>query len=86
MSILNNFLWNDFWTFRSSENGKLSSRWHRLAAFNIVSVGGAAINYGIFLMLTRWFAMYYLAAQFIGILIAFSWNFLINRRITWIRK
>jgi dolichol-phosphate mannosyltransferase len=86
LSILNNFLWNDFWTFRSSENGKLSSRWHRLAAFNLVSVGGAAINYGIFLMLTRWFAIHYLAAQLVGILIAFSWNFLINRRITWTRK
>ena len=85
-SILNNFIWNDLWTFGSAEDQKVSSRWHRFVAFNIVSVGGAAINYGIFLVLTTWFAVYYLAAQLIGILIAFIWNFLINRRVTWTRK
>lgn len=85
-AILNNFIWNDLWTFSSVENQKVSSRWHRLVAFNIVSVGGAAINYAIFLVLTSWFAVYYLAAQLIGILIAFIWNFLLNRRLTWTRR
>ena len=86
ISILNNFIWNDLWTFGSSDDRKVSGRWRRLAAFNIVSVGGAVINYGIFLVLTTGFAVYYLAAQLIGILIAFVWNFFINRRLTWIRK
>jgi dolichol-phosphate mannosyltransferase len=86
ISILNNFIGNDLWTFGSSGDRKVSGRWRRLAAFNIVSVGGAVINYGIFLVLTTWFAVYYLAAQLIGILVAFVWNFFINRRLTWIRK
>jgi dolichol-phosphate mannosyltransferase len=86
IAILNNFVWNDLWTFDSVKNRKVSGRWHRLVAFNIVSVGGAAINYGIFLVLTSWFSVYYLAAQFIGILVAFVWNFLINRRVTWTRR
>ena len=85
-SILNNFIWNDLWTFGSVKNRRVSGRWHRLLAFNIVSVGGAVINYGIFLGLTTWFSVYYLAAQLIGILIAFVWNFFINRRLTWVRK
>ena len=85
-SILNNFIWNDLWTFSSVEDQKVSSRLHRLITFNIVSVGGAVINYGIFLVLTSWFAVYYMAAQFIGILIAFVWNFLVNRRMTWQRE
>ncbi len=84
-SILNNFIWNDLWTFSSVGNQKVSSRLHRLVTFNAVSVGGAVINYAIFLMLTSWFAVYYLAAQLIGILIAFVWNFLLNRRVTWTR-
>lgn len=84
-SILNNFIWNDLWTFGSVENQRMSSRVHRFAAFNIVSIGGAVINYAIFLMLTTWFAVWYMAAQLIGILIAFIWNFLVNRRITWTR-
>jgi len=86
ISILNNFIWNDSWTFRSDENRKYSSRWHRLVAFNVVSAGGAVINYGIFLGLTAWFGVYYLAAQFIGILLGFIWNFMVNRRVTWTRK
>lgn len=84
-SILNNFIWNDLWTFGSVENQNVSSRWHRLVAFTLVSVGGAVINYAIFLVLTSWFAVYYLVAQLIGILIAFVWNFLVNRRVTWKR-
>jgi len=83
ISILNNFIWNDFWTFCSDENRKYSRRWHRLVAFNVVSAGGALINYGIFLVLTAWFGVYYLAAQFIGILLGFIWNFMVNRRFTW---
>ncbi|MCK9631610.1 MAG: glycosyltransferase family 2 protein [Methanoregula sp.] len=83
ISILNNFIWNDLWTFHSQENRKYSSRWHRLVAFNIVSAGGAAINWGVLLILTGSFGFYYMAAQFIGTLIGFIWNFTVNRRFTW---
>jgi dolichol-phosphate mannosyltransferase len=86
ISILNNFIWNDLWTFKTAESRKISNRWHRFIAFNIVSAGGAAINLGIFYALTKWFAIYYLAAQFIGILLGFVWNFMLNRRVTWTRK
>jgi dolichol-phosphate mannosyltransferase len=85
LAILNNFLWNDLWTFRAMEHRELS-RWRRLVAFNIVSAGGVLINLGIFYGLTRWFAVWYILAQLVGILVAFAWNFLVNRRITWIRK
>lgn len=86
ISILNNFIWNDLWTFKTAESRKISNRWHRFIAFNIVSAGGAAINLGIFYALTKWFGIYYLAAQFIGILLGFVWNFMLNRRVTWTRK
>jgi dolichol-phosphate mannosyltransferase len=83
LSILNNFIWNDLWTFQAVKNQLYSSRWHRLAAFNVISAGGVVINLGIFYFLTRGFAVYYLFAQFIGILIAFVWNFFVNRNLTW---
>jgi dolichol-phosphate mannosyltransferase len=85
LSILNNFLLNDLWTFRSSGDHKLSSRWHRLVAFHIVSAGGLVINMGILWLLTGIFGVYYLVSNLVGILIAFAWNFLVNRRITWTR-
>lgn len=86
ISILNNFIWNDIWTFSSAPSRKVTSWWHRVIAFNVVSAGGAVINIVIFNVLNGWFAVYYLAAQFIGILVGFVWNFLVNRRFTWGRK
>lgn len=86
VSILNNFIWNDLWTFATEQDRRFASRWHRLVAFNLVSIGGAVINYVIFLVLTGGFAVYYMAAQFIGILVAFIWNFMVNRRFTYTRK
>jgi len=85
-AIISNFIFNDIWTFRAYQNGKHSSRWRRLVAFNIVSAGGALINIGIYLFLINVFAVYYLLAQFIGILFGFVWNFTVNRRLTWARK
>ncbi|MFA4860795.1 glycosyltransferase [Methanoregula sp.] len=86
ISILNNFLWNDLWTFRTQEKQKLSSRWHRLLAFNLVSAGGVVINLGLLYLFTSVFGVYYLISNLIGILVAFLWNFIINRNITWIKK
>jgi dolichol-phosphate mannosyltransferase len=86
LAILNNFVWNDLWTFGSVEKQKLSSRWYRLLSFNLISAGGVAINLGVFYILTGRFTIYYLVSQLIGILMAFGWNFLINRRLTWIQQ
>jgi len=86
IAIINNFIWNDIWTFRSLENGKFSSRWQRLVSFNIISAGGALLNWGVYLLLLNVFSVYYIAAQFIGILLGFVWNFLMNRRVTWTRN
>jgi len=87
IAIINNFIWNDLWTFSTTlANGKYRSRWQRLFAFNMVSVGGAAINYVVFIALTNIFAVWYILAQLIGILLGFIWNFLVNRRVTWTRN
>ncbi len=86
ISILNNFVWNDLWTFRAKEDVRIASRWQRLIAFNLVSIGGSIINWGLFILLTAGFSVYYLLAQLVGILVAFVWNFLVNRRVTWTRK
>lgn len=85
LSILNNFVWNDLWTFKSLKQPKLSRWYHRLLSFQVVSVGGAAINFGILNGLTLIMGTDYRISNIIGILIAFAWNFLINRRITWMR-
>jgi len=87
VAILNNFLWNDIWTFRSSGGErKLSSRWHRLLAFELVSSGGALINYAVLNGMVLLLATDYKVANIIGILLGFIWNFMMNRRVTWGRR
>ncbi|MDP3395076.1 MAG: glycosyltransferase family 2 protein [Methanoregula sp.] len=86
LSILNNFIWNDLWTFKSGSSHKLSSRLHRLISFHVVSAGGLIINMGILYLLTSVGGVYYLISNIIGILVGFGWNFMVNRRVTWTRK
>jgi len=83
LSILNNFIWNDLWTFKSEASNELSNRWDRLIAFHAVSAGGLVINLGTLFLLTSVGEMYYLISNIIGILVAFAWNFIMNRKLTW---
>ncbi|MDD1686818.1 glycosyltransferase family 2 protein [Methanoregula sp.] len=87
LAILNNFLWNDTWTFKSKgQPQRLSSRWQRLVAFEAVSLGGAVINFAILNAFVMFLAMDYQIANIIGILLGFIWNFFVNRRFTWVTK
>lgn len=88
ISILTNFVGNDLWTFSGvgGDDPTFLEIFIRLASFNLISAGGALINYMVFILLTGWLSVYYLLAQFIGILVAFGWNFIINRRLTWGKK
>jgi dolichol-phosphate mannosyltransferase len=85
LSILNNFLWNDLWTFRGTGSHTSLRWWQRLISFHVVSAGGLIINMGILYLLTSVFGVYYLISNLVGILIGFIWNFLANRRLTWTR-
>jgi dolichol-phosphate mannosyltransferase len=84
LSILSNFILNDLWTFGSHRQYTRSRRWQRLLAFQFVSVGGALINF----MILNAFAIVagadYRVANILGILVAFVWNFYVNRRCTWV--
>jgi len=82
LSIINNFIWNDLWTF-GHEKQKISKVTNRFFSYHIVSIGGMVINIGVLVFLTEVLGIYYLISNLLGILIAFSWNFLVNRTITW---
>jgi dolichol-phosphate mannosyltransferase len=83
LSIVNNFFWNDIWTFKSEKSLKLDRKMHRFASFQVVSMGGLVINIGILFLLTDIAGVYYLLANLVGILVAFAWNYGANRHYTW---
>ncbi len=77
VAIVNNFFWNNYWTF-----GATGFAARRLAQFVAVSLVGMAINVTALKLLVH-FGAHYLPADFAGILVATSWNFLANSRWTW---
>ncbi len=81
ISIITNFLMNDTFTFRRHRSG--SRFMGRLLRFNLICLTGAGIQTGIFLLLTRLTGINDILADFIGIVVAFLWNYFINRNWTW---
>ena len=78
LGIINNFYWNDRWTFKRTQ---LSLR--RFARFNLVSLAGLVITTGTLWVLVRHLGVYYLAANLLGIALATAWNFAANSVWTW---
>jgi dolichol-phosphate mannosyltransferase len=81
VSIITNFILNDTFTFAKRRRGK--SFMGRLLRFNLICLAGAAIQWGLFMLFTRVFGVYDLLSNFIGIVVAFLWNYFINRNWTW---
>jgi dolichol-phosphate mannosyltransferase len=77
-AIVNNFLWNDRWTF-----GRLCPSLRRFLKFNLVSLGGLVINVVTLTLLVQWTGLPYLAANLAGITAATAWNFSIHYYWTW---
>jgi dolichol-phosphate mannosyltransferase len=81
VSIITNFILNDTFTFAKRRAGK--SFMGRLLKFNLICIAGAVIQWGLFMLFTRLFGVYDLLSNFIGIVVAFLWNYFINRNWTW---
>ncbi len=80
LSIGNNFIWNDRWTF-----GRRWPSWRRFLKFNLVSLGGLIITTAVLWSLVTMLKSPYLLANLFGILLATGWNFLLNVLWTWRR-
>jgi dolichol-phosphate mannosyltransferase len=85
-SILNNFFWNDRWTFGDDPGHRTRPALHRFFHFQWVSIFGAAINWFVLYVLTEFGGIYYLVSNLAGILAGFIWNYLVNRNLTWARR
>jgi dolichol-phosphate mannosyltransferase len=81
LSIVSNFLLNNFWTFRDASDR--ASFWSRMFKFHVTAAGGFVINYTFLVGLTELFCVYYLLSNLIGILAGFLWNYAVNVKWTW---
>jgi putative flippase GtrA len=78
LAIVSNFYWNDRWTF-----GRRWPSWGRFFKFNLVALGGVLITTLTLWALVTTLKMPYLFANLLAILLATSWNFVVNMFWTW---
>ncbi len=85
VAIVNNFFWNDIWTFRdtvSKECAKYS--WlGRLLKFNLICLSGIAISVGLLNLQVYIFHIDMYIANFVSIVLVSLWNFIISMKLGW---
>ncbi|MDD5127810.1 MAG: glycosyltransferase [Dehalococcoidales bacterium] len=82
-SIVTNYTLNDFFTFSDRRTRGFKSFLKRLGKFNLVSLVGLALNWGILALLSSVLGLHYLLANLFGIAAAIIWNYLANLWWTW---
>lgn len=85
LAILNNFFWNDTWTFKDIAQKQPSKRQKlkRLIKFNIVCLGGLIINVLLLNFFFNVFGLNRYLANFLAIAIVTIWNFWLNLKLSW---
>jgi dolichol-phosphate mannosyltransferase len=85
VAIINNFLWNDLWTF-----GDIASRqrgWRkglkRLLKFNLICLAGLVLNVTIVNLLSVGLGLNEYGAKLVAIAAVTLWNFWINLKLNW---
>ena len=85
VAILNNFLWNDNWTFGDISSTQRGWRpWlKRLLKFNLICLAGLVIN----VLVLNWVFNFWLPNRYVANLMAIAvatlWNFWVNYKLSW---
>jgi dolichol-phosphate mannosyltransferase len=85
IAILNNFLWNDAWTFRdlSADRTGWRARSNRLGKFNLICLVGIVLNILILNGEVHWLHIDVYPANFAAIVLVSIWNFGMNLKFGW---
>ena len=84
-AIVNNFLWNDVWTFGdiSARQSGMQHRFRRLAKFAAVCGLGVVLNVVLLNLMFNLLHMNRYVANLIAIAIVTGWNFGLNVKLSW---
>ncbi len=83
VSIVSNFILNDFWTFRDRRHGHAATR---LLKFNGLMLLGLVVNLAITYAGTDYFAVNYLLSNLVGIGAAFLVRYWLSVKYAWMKK
>lgn len=85
VAILNNFLWNDAWTFGdiSRHQRGWRQRLERFLKFNLICLAGLILNVLLVNLLFNVFGINEYVSKLIAIAAVTVWNFWINLKLSW---
>ncbi|MGF1493054.1 MAG: glycosyltransferase [Microcoleaceae cyanobacterium] len=85
LAILNNFVWNDLWTFGdvSRRQKGLKKGIKRFLKFNLVCLSGLILNVLLVSFLSSFLGMNEYLAKLIAIATVTLWNFWFNLKLSW---
>ncbi|MDY6805512.1 MAG: glycosyltransferase family 2 protein [Cyanobacteriota bacterium] len=85
VAIINNFLWNDLWTFGDIASGQRG--WtkgaKRLLKFNLICLAGLVLNVSIVNFLSVGLGLNEYGGKLVAIAAVTLWNFWINLKLNW---
>lgn len=86
-AMVNNFIWNEVWTFRDLSAGETGrrARLKRLAKFNLICTAGIAMNVVLLTFQVRTLEINLYIANLISIFLVSIWNFGMNLKFGWSR-
>ncbi len=84
-AIINNFLWNDRWTFGdiASRQKGWPRRFKRLVKFNLICLAGLILNVLLLNLLFNLLGLNRYIANLIAIAVVTLWNFWVNLKLSW---
>jgi dolichol-phosphate mannosyltransferase len=85
VAILNNFLWNDRWTFGdiSSQQSGWGKRLKRFLKFNLICLAGVVLNVLLLNGLYNLLGINRYLANLLAIAVVTLWNFWVNLKLSW---
>jgi dolichol-phosphate mannosyltransferase len=85
LAILNNFVWNDFWTFGDIARHQtgMRARLRRFAKFQTICLGGLVLNTVLLNVQFNLLGMNRYLANAIAIGVVTGWNFYLNYKLSW---
>jgi len=84
-AIVNNFIWNDLWTFADVTHKKLrfAQRMERFWRFELICLAGVLFSIGLLYLQAHTLGVNRYLANVIAIASATAWNFGMNRKFSW---
>jgi len=85
LAIINNFLWNDLWTFGDITRRQPSKKQQlkRFIKFNLICLAGLILNVILLNLFFNVFGLNRYLANFCAIAIVTFWNFWVNLKLSW---